>query len=147
MPIDVILSSLRFADGIDTSQPVPIGKLQAWDMNTGEMKWAHDFHDTPYWGPILSTGGNLLFTGGTADRMFRAFNATTGEVLWEYPTNSGITAAPSTFEVDGTQYVAVQSGWGVDAERMQGLLKDMLPEGRVSKVPQGGVIWVFALKK
>ena len=146
IPIDVILSSLRFADGIDTSKPVPIGKLQAWDMNTGEKKWEHDFHDTPFWGPLMTTGGNLLFTGGTNDRMFRAFNASTGDMLWEYPTNSGVTGAPSSFEVDGVQYVAVQSGWGVDAERMQGLLKDMLPAGRVPNVPQGGVVWVFALK-
>ncbi|MFO7855590.1 MAG: PQQ-binding-like beta-propeller repeat protein, partial [Paracoccaceae bacterium] len=146
IPIDVILSSLRFADGIDTSQPVPIGKLQAWDMNTGEMKWEQSFNDTPYWGPILSTGGNLVFTGGTNDRMFRAFDAETGEKLWEFPTNSGVTAQPAAFEVGGTQYISVQSGWGVDAERMQGLLKDMLPEGRVPDVPQGGVIWVFALK-
>ncbi len=146
IPIDVILSSLRFADGVDTSQPVPIGKLQAWDMNTGEMKWEQSFNDTPYWGPILSTGGNLVFTGGTNDRMFRAFDAETGEKLWEFPTNSGVTAQPAAFEVGGTQYISVQSGWGVDAERMQGLLKDMLPEGRVPDVPQGGVIWVFALK-
>ena len=146
IPIDVILSSLRFHESVDTSKPVPIGKLQAWDVNTGKKVWEHAFHDTPYWGPILSTAGNLLFTGGTADRKFRAFDATTGEVLWEFPTNSGITAAPSSFEVDGVQYVAVQSGWGVDAERMQALLKDMLPEGRVAHVPQGGAIWVFALK-
>jgi len=146
VPIDVILSSLRFHENVDTSKPVPIGKLQAWDMNKGEMAWSHDFNDTPYWGPILSTAGNLVFTGGTSDRKLRAFDAANGDVLWEYPTNSGITASPSSFEVDGVQYIAVQSGWGVDAERMQGLLKDMLPEGRVVDVPQGGVIWVFALK-
>ncbi len=93
-----------------------------------------------------STGGNLIFTGGTNDRKFRAFNAKNGDLLWEYPTNSGVTGVPSSYEVDGVQYVAVQSGWGVDAERMQGLLKDMLPAGRVPSVPQGGVIWVFALK-
>lgn len=147
VPIDVILSSLRFHESVDTSKPVPIGQLQAWDLNKGEMVWSHSFMDTPFWGPLLSTGGNLIFTGGTADRMFRALNATTGDVLWEYPTNSGITAIPSSYEVDGTQYVAVQSGWGVDAERMQALLIDMLPPGRAQKVPQGGVIWVFALKK
>ncbi len=147
VPIDVILSSLRFHESVDTSKPVPIGKLQAWDLNKGEKVWEHDFHDTPYWGPILSTGGNLLFTGGTNDRKFRALNAANGDLLWEYPTNSGVTAVPSSYEVDGTQYIAVQSGWGVDAERMQGMLKDMLPEGRVPDVPQGGVIWVFALKK
>lgn len=145
VPIDVILSSLRFADGVDTSKPVPIGKIQAWDMNKSEMVWSHDFHDTPFWGPLLSTSGNLLFTGGTNDRMFRAFNASTGEKLWEYPTNSGITGIPASYEIDGVQYVAVQSGWGVDAERMQGLLKDMLPAGRVPDVPQGGAVWVFKL--
>lgn len=146
VPIDVILSSLRFDEGIDPSQPVPIGKLQAWNLDSGEMVWEHTFNDTPYWGPLLSTGGNLIFTGGTNDRMFRAFNATSGELLWEFPTNSGVAAVPSSFEVDGVQYIGVQSGWGVDAERMQGLLKEMLPEGRVANVPQGGVIWVFALK-
>ncbi len=146
VPIDVILSSLKIDEEVDTSKPVPIGRLQAWDMNKGEMVWHADFNDTPYWGPILSTGGNLVFTGGTADRMFRAFNATNGEKLWEYPTNSGITGVPSSFEVDGKQYIAVQSGWGVDAERMIGTLKTLLPEGRVLDVPQGGVIWVFALK-
>ncbi len=147
VPIDVILSSLRFAEEVDVSQPVTIGQIQAWDLNTGEMKWTHDFKDMEFWGPLLTTGGNLLFAGGTPDRMFRAFDATTGDVLWEYPTNSGITAVPSSFSVDGKQYIAVQSGWGVDAERMHGLLKDMLPEGRTYPVPQGGAIWVFALKE
>lgn len=146
VPIDVILASLRFHESVDVSKPVPIGKLQAWDLDKGEMVWEHSFNDTPYWGPLLSTGGNLVFTGGTNDRKFRAFNAKTGDMLWEYPTNSGVTAVPASYEVDGVQYIAVQSGWGVDAERMQGLLKDMLPAGRVPDVPQGGVIWVFALK-
>ena len=147
VPIDVILSSLRFDESIDTSQPVPIGQLQAWDINTGEMKWSHSFEDMEFWGPLLTTAGNLVFTGGTPDRKFRAFDATSGDVLWEFPTNSGITAVPSSFSVDGKQYIAVQSGWGVDAERMHGLLKDMLPEGRTYPVPQGGAIWVFALQE
>ncbi len=146
IPIDVILSSLRFKEGVDTTKPVTIGKLQAWDVNKGELAWEHGFKDSSFWGPLLSTGGNLIFTGGTNDRKFRAFNAATGDMLWEFRTNSGITAVPSSYEVDGVQYVAVQSGWGVDAERMRGLLVDMLPEGRVPDVPQGGVIWVFALK-
>ncbi len=147
IPIDVILSSLRWDPSVDPSKPVPVGKLQAWDMNKGEMVWSHDFDDTPYWGPILSTGGNLIFTGGTNDRMFRAFDATSGDLLWEFPTNSGITGVPASYEVDGVQYIAVQSGWGVDAERMQGLLNQILPDDRkMPPVPQGGVVWVFALK-
>ncbi len=146
IPLDVLLSSLRLNDDVDASQPVPIGKRQAWNVSTGEKAWEHSFNDTPYWGPVLSTGGNLVFSGGTNDRKFRAFNASTGEVLWEYPTNSGVTGVPSSFEVDGKQYIAVQSGWGVDSERMRAVLKDLLPEGRVPEVPQGGVIWVFALE-
>ncbi|RAI02356.1 PQQ-dependent dehydrogenase, methanol/ethanol family [Acuticoccus sediminis] len=145
VPLDVILSSLRFHESVDTSKPVPIGKLQAWDLSEGKLAWEHSFMDTAYWGPLLTTKGGLVFTGGTQDRMFRAFDAKTGDVLWEFPTNSGITGVPSSFEVDGKQYVAVQSGWGVDSERMRALLEDMLPEGRVPEVPQGGVIWVFAL--
>ncbi|MEM7190049.1 MAG: PQQ-dependent dehydrogenase, methanol/ethanol family [Pseudomonadota bacterium] len=148
IPIDVILSSLRWAEDVDPSKPVPVGQIQAWDMNSGEMKWHHDFNDTPYWGPITATAGNLIFTGGTNDRMFRAFDATNGDMLWEYPTNSGITAVPMSFEVDGVQYISVQSGWGVDAERMQGLLNQIMPDDRkMAPVPQGGVVWTFALKK
>ena len=47
--------------------------------------------------------------------------------------------------MDGVQYIAVQSGWGVDAQRMQNSLDDI--RGTKTDVPQGGVIWVFALKK
>ena len=64
---------------------------------------------------MLATGGGLVFTGGTNDRKFHAFDATTGKLLWEFPTNSGIIGQPSSFMVDGKQYIAVQSGWGVDA--------------------------------
>ena len=51
-----------------------------------------------------------------------------------------------SYEVDGTQYIAVQSGWGVDAQRIQ----DALAKANVGvndNVPQGGVVWVFALKQ
>ena len=47
------------------------------------------------WGSVLTTGGGLVFNGGTNDRMFRAFDARTGEQLWQFKTNSGIMAPPS----------------------------------------------------
>ena len=65
-------------------------------------------------------------------------------MLWQYPTNSGITAVPVSYAVDGKQYIAVQSGWGVDAQRMQNRVDKAV--GFKTHVPQGGVIWVFALK-
>jgi alcohol dehydrogenase (cytochrome c) len=119
-----------------------IGEIQAWNMNTGEEVWTREF-ELANWGPILATGGNLIFSGGTADRYFRAHNASTGDLLWEQRLNSGITGVPSTFEVEGKQYVAVQSGWGIDAAGMQRRLDAL--QGRTTIVPQGGVLWVFAL--
>lgn len=121
-----------------------IGELQAWDLKTGKRAWTHNFDKSHNWGPVLTTGGGLVFAGGTNDRMFRAFDAKTGETLWEFKTNSGVTGVPSSFEVDGVQYVAVQSGWGVDAQRKQAILHTLL--GYEAEVPQGGVVWVFALK-
>jgi len=119
-----------------------IGEIQAWNVNTGEEVWTREF-ELANWGPILATGGNLIFSGGTADRYFRAHNASTGELLWEQRLNSGITGVPTTFEVAGKQYVAVQSGWGIDAAGMQRRLDAL--QGRTTIVPQGGVLWVFAL--
>ena len=146
--IDEILSSLRFREGVDASKPVDIGQIQAWDLKTGKKAWTHSFQDTANWGPPLTTGGDLVFCGGTSDRMFRAFDAKTGKTVWETRLNSGVTGVPSTYMVDGVQYIAVQAGWGVDAERMMGGIDGLLPEDRrPPKMTQGGVIWVFALGK
>lgn len=49
---------------------------------------------------------------GTADGRFIAYNAKTGEKLWESPTGTGVVAAPSTYMVDGRQYVSIAVGWG-----------------------------------
>ena len=119
-----------------------IGELQAWNVDTFEEVWRVPF-ESHNWGPVLATGGDVVFMGGTSDRYFRAFDATSGEVLWQQRTNSGITGVPSSYAVNGKQYIAVLSGWGVDAEResesLRGLGRDAVT------VPQGGVLWVFAL--
>jgi alcohol dehydrogenase (cytochrome c) len=120
-----------------------IGELQAWDLKTMQKVWMRAF-TSQLWGPVLTTGGGLLFLGGTNDRYFRAFDAQTGDLLWEFRTNSGVTGVPSSYAVDGVQYIAVQSGWGVDAERMQVRLDTFY--GTKTIVPQGGVVWAFALR-
>ena len=119
-----------------------IGELQAWDLDGPKKVWTKTFK-SHNWGPVLVTGGNVLFMGGTNDRYFRAFDARSGEVLWKQRTNSGVIGVPTSYEVDGVQYVAVLSGWGVDAERQQAMLNKQL--GTKTYVPQGGVLWVFAL--
>ncbi len=122
------------------------GELQAWDPATGKKAWSHNFPKSQLFGSVTATAGDLIFVGGTNDRMFRAFHAKTGELLWEQKTNSGIMAMPIAYEVDGTQYIAVQSGWGVDAQRIQDALAGKV-DGFENNVPQGGVVWVFAVKK
>jgi alcohol dehydrogenase (cytochrome c) len=96
------------------------------------------------WGSMMATGGRLVFTGGTNDRKLHAFDAQNGKLLWEFPTNSGILGPPSTFMIDGKQYIAVQSGWGVDSRSMQARLNTQTM-GNYPEVPEGGSVWVFAL--
>ena len=120
-----------------------IGELQAWNVDTAEEVWSVPF-EHHNWGPVLATGGDLVFMGGTNDRYFRAFDANTGKVLWEQRTNSGVTGVPSSYSVNGKQHIAVLSGYGVDAEREQDALRILGRSDLV--VPQGGVLWVFALE-
>jgi len=133
-------SQLLLAPGADH-----IGELQAWNVDTGARTWTHTFQNSTNWGPVLATAGGLVFAGGTSDRLFRAFDGATGAVLWEFPTNSGVLGQPSSFTIDGRQYVAVQSGWGIDSRAMQARLNTLLP-GQYPEVPEGGAIWVFGLK-
>jgi alcohol dehydrogenase (cytochrome c) len=122
-----------------------IGEIQAWNVDTGARVWTHPFPKSANWGPTLATGGGLVFAGGTNDRLFRALDASTGAVVWEFPTNSGVIGQPSSFIIDGRQYVAVQSGWGIDARSMQARFNRLFP-GEYPEVPEGGAIWVFAMK-
>ena len=121
------------------------GQILAYDVNTGKRAWRNLYSSSMMWGSLLTTAGGVVFGGGTNDRMFRAYDAKTGEQLWQFRTNSGIIAPPSTFAVNGVQYVAVQSGYGVDAAFQQQLMSELI--GWQADVPQGGVIWVFAISK
>jgi alcohol dehydrogenase (cytochrome c) len=122
-----------------------VGEVQAWNVDTGQKVWTHVYDKSPNWGGMLVTAGGLVFSGGTSDRKFHAFDASTGKLLWEFPTNSGILAPPTTFKVDGKQYVAVESGWGGDSRGMQATLNRLFP-GEYPEVPEGGAVWVFAIE-
>ncbi len=120
------------------------GEVQAWNVDTGERVWTHEYARSPNWGGMLATGGGLVFSGGTNDRKIHAFDAETGELLWESPTPSGILAPPTSFSVNGKQYIAVHSGWGGDSSGMQATLNRVFP-GELPPVPEGGSVWVYAL--
>ena len=122
-----------------------IGEVQAWSVDTGQKVWTHNYAHSENWGAMLATAGGLVFTGGTNDRHMHAFNAATGDLLWQFPTSSGILAPPTSFSIDGKQYIAVLSGWGGDSRGMQGNLNQNFP-GEYPEVPEGGSVWVFALE-
>ena len=129
-----------FAPGADH-----FGEVQAWNVDTGQRAWTHNYVKSANWGSMMATGGGLVFTGGTADRKFHAFDAASGKLLWEFPVSSGIEAPPASFSIDGKQYIAVVSGWGQDAGGEQGTLNRAFP-GDYPEIPQGGSVWVFALE-
>jgi len=89
---------------------LPFGRLVAWDPVQQKEAWRADYV-SPWNGGTLTTAGNLVFQG-TADGRFIAYNAKTGEKLWESPLGTGAVAAPATYMVDGVQYVSIAVGWG-----------------------------------
>jgi alcohol dehydrogenase (cytochrome c) len=121
-----------------------LGETAAWNVDTAKKVWSYNFPKSSNWGGLLTTGSGLVFGGGTADRFFRALDASTGQLLWQTPTNSGVMGQPSTFTVNGKQYIAVMSGWGGDARGVQAQLNRLRP-GEFPEVPDGGALWVFTL--
>jgi len=86
------------------------GHLAAWDPVQQKEVWRVPYHG-PNNGGTLATAGNLVVEG-TASGEFVIYRADTGEKLWSMPVQSGVIAAPVSYEVNGEQYIAVLSGWG-----------------------------------
>ena len=116
----------RFLDpeGYAAIKP-PWGQLSAVDLNKGEIVWQvplGEFKEltargipqtgTQNIGGSVVTAGGLVFIGATQDEKFRAFDKSTGKVLWEAQLPAGGYASPCTYEVGGKQYVAIAAGGG-----------------------------------
>ena len=86
------------------------GELVAWDPIKQERAWTVR-HPKPSNGGTLSTAGDLVFQG-TWNGAFAAYDALSGDQLWQYQSDSAILAGPITYELDGEQYVAVTQGSG-----------------------------------
>ena len=121
-----------------------VGEVQAWNVDTGQKMWSHNYK-MANWGPLLATGGGLVFGGGTPDQKFHAFDATTGKLLWEFETSSGVEGPPASFEVGGRQYIAVLTGWGADASGMGATVARFFPNDNPKTTAVGGAVYVFAI--
>ncbi|HKN98806.1 MAG TPA: PQQ-dependent dehydrogenase, methanol/ethanol family [Pseudonocardiaceae bacterium] len=104
------------------------GCISAFDGN-GEEKWRWR-NELPMCASTLATGGDLVFAGEPTGE-FNALDARTGEQLWQFQCGSGHHSSPTTYMVDGRQYVTVPVGWGGWAE---GFLPGMLGAGHGSAV-------------
>jgi alcohol dehydrogenase (cytochrome c) len=86
------------------------GQTKAYDAATGALVWSRS-QSWPATGGLLTTGGGLAFYGDP-DGMFNAVNDETGEHLWAFQVGSGVHGNPTTYTVNGKQYIAIVYGAG-----------------------------------
>jgi len=120
-------------DGYPAISP-PWGTLNAINLNTGEYVWKVNLGEYPelaakglkntgtenYGGPIVTAGGLLFIGASDFDRKFRAYDKSTGELLWETTLPFSGNATPATYSVHGRQYVVIAAGGGKDPKSASG---------------------------
>ena len=131
------------------------GLFTAWDPVARRAAWQVE-EDLPVWSGALATAGDVVFYG-TMDGWFKALDARTGKLLWQFKMDSGIIGQPVSYRgPDGRQYVAVLSGVGGWAGAIVVANLDPRDEtaggGFVNAVKDlkqrtspGGTLYVFAL--
>ena len=124
-----------------TSRKIPppesdglVGLFTAVDVATGEARWSYR-QRAGMTGSVLTTGGGLVFVSDDA-RRFRAFDAETGEIIWEQILNSSAGGFPTTYSVGGVQYLAIAAGGGVSH-------RVLTPE--IRQRSGGNMLYVFRL--
>ncbi len=94
------------------------GNITAVDYNTGKIRWQVKTAE-PMIGGILATAGGLVFTG-EGNGAFNAYDAETGSVLWTFRAGAGVNAPPSSYTVDGQQYIVVAAGGNTQLDYKRG---------------------------
>ena len=84
------------------------GRLAAVNLDTGKLAWKADT-DQPLIGGVLATAGNLVFTG-EGNGNINAYDAKNGSKLWSFQCGAGVNSPPTSYVVNGKQYIAVAAG-------------------------------------
>lgn len=112
----------------------PWGTLNAIDLNAGTIKWSIPFGEYPalaaqgltntgsdnYGGAIVTKNGLLIIAATTYDNKIRAFDKRTGKVLWSANLPAAGNATPSTYMVNGRQYIVIACGGGKNGAKSGG---------------------------
>ncbi|WP_068076709.1 outer membrane protein assembly factor BamB family protein [Novosphingobium lentum] len=129
---------IRYGVDVPRNNPGKIGGMMAIDVAGKTQRW-NTRQRAPTSSAALATAGNVVFGGGR-DRSFKAYDSTTGAVLWEARLDQMPSATPITFAIDGEQYVAVTTGGGNSVDI---LVSTLAPE---LESANGGIrLWVFKL--
>lgn len=143
--------------GYPAARP-PWGKLSAIDLNKGEIAWQVTLGEyeeltkrgvpqtgTENMGGTLVTKGGLVFVGATQDGKLRAFDKSSGKLLWETQLPAVASATPSTYEVNGKQYVAIAAGGGGGMKQVFALDAAGPYQPHRQRLQPGDAFLVFAL--
>jgi glucose dehydrogenase len=84
------------------------GALRAIDPTTGERKWEITYNDAG-WAGVLATAGGVVFSGDHEGNFFAA-DSTNGKKLFQFQTGAALYAPPTSYAIDGRQYVVMPSG-------------------------------------
>ncbi len=94
------------------------GNVTAVDYNTGKIRWQVKTPQ-PMIGGVLATAGGLVFTG-EGNGQFKAYDAETGSVLWNFQAGAGVNAPPSSYTVEGKQFIVVGAGGNTQLDYKRG---------------------------
>ena len=94
------------------------GRLAAVNVDTGKMVWKYNT-EQPLMGGALTTAGNLVFFG-EGNGLFKALDATSGKLLWQFQCGAGANAMPVSYAVNGKQYVAMGCGGNTQIDFKRG---------------------------
>jgi PQQ-dependent dehydrogenase (methanol/ethanol family) len=94
------------------------GNVTAVDYDTGNIRWKVKTQQ-PMIGGIMATAGGVVFAG-EGNGLFKAYDSETGSVLWKFQAGAGVNAPPSSYTVNGKQYIVVAAGGNVQLNFKRG---------------------------